>query len=72
VSRFLEIENVEGFTRAGNDAGNFLGVLREALLFEEGRDSAKRSNIRTGSHKFQKFTTGCEPAGMLSHDDCAC
>ena len=52
VSGLLEIKNVECFTRACDDAGRLLCVLREASLFEESRDSAKRCNIRTCSQKF--------------------
>jgi hypothetical protein len=72
VSSFLEIENIESFAGARNNAGSPLSALREAPLFEESRDSAKSSNIGACGKKFQKFTTGCDLGYALAHDYCAC
>ena len=49
VSGLLEIENIEGAGRAGNDVGSFLHALGEAALLEEGSDSAERRNVRACS-----------------------
>ena len=68
VSSLLEIENVEGAGRAGDDVGSFLHALGEAALLEESGDSAERRNVRACGQKFNKFTTGSR--GGLAHDGC--
>ena len=45
VCGFLEIENVEGVTRTGNDVGSLLGVLREDL--SRGRDVRSDRDVRS-------------------------
>ncbi len=58
VSSLLEIENVEGACRAGNDVGSFLHALGEAALLEESGDSAERRNVGARGQKLNKFATG--------------
>src|SRR5580700_6756976 len=84
VSGLLEIENIEGVGRSGNDVGSggtFLrdslagglgrglgGCLGQGALLEESGDSAAGSNIGACGHEFHKFTTGRGVRGKLSHD----
>ena len=68
VRGLLEIENVEGAGRAGDDVGGLLRALREAGLFEIGGDSAERRNVWAGGQKFDEFTS-CFGGGW-AHDGC--
>jgi hypothetical protein len=68
VSGLLEIENVQGAGRAGDDVGCFLQALGEAALLEESGDSSERSNIGARGQKFNEFTTGGK--GGLAQNGC--
>ena len=58
VGGLLEIENVEGAGRAGDDVGGFLHALSEAGLLEERGDSPERCDIGARCQEFDEFTTG--------------
>ena len=58
VSGLLEIEDVERLRRVGDDFGSCAGVLGQAAPLEECGYSAKRSDVRAGGQKLQKFAAG--------------
>ena len=68
VCSLLEIEDIEGPSRITNDLGDFLGLLGEATLPEEGGHSPERSDIGARRQKLEKFATGGE--GGLAHGGC--
>jgi len=68
VRGLLEIENVEGPGRAGDDVGSLLHALGEAALLQESGDSAERRNVGARGQKFNEFTTGGK--GGLAHNGC--